>query len=85
MNISGEKACATADPEIFFPLGEDRANPNRWQQAVINEAKEFCGRCVLNAICLEYAIENKENYGIWGGLTTYERTRLVRRNNRKPA
>lgn len=33
-----------------------------------DEAKEICLRCLVRSECLAWAIENKVEYGIWGGL-----------------
>lgn len=33
-------------------------------------------RCPLLNLCLETALENKEQYGIWGGMTPYERRKF---------
>lgn len=43
------------------------------------EALRLCGVCVVTAACLEYALRNKEAYGIWGGMTTKERKSLARK------
>ncbi|WP_407672362.1 WhiB family transcriptional regulator [Parafrankia discariae] len=32
------------------------------------EAKRICSGCEVRAECLEYALENDERFGIWGGL-----------------
>ena len=55
--------CAQTDPEIFFPEkgGGTRA------------AKRVCRACEVRAECLEYALENGERHGIWGGLSERER------------
>jgi WhiB family redox-sensing transcriptional regulator len=36
-------------------------------------AKEICGACAVRSQCLDYALINKEQFGIWGGLTPEER------------
>jgi hypothetical protein len=38
--------------------------------------------CDVPLDCLEYALANGERYGIWGGLTERERTRLRRQAQR---
>ena len=58
--------CAQTDPELFFPdVGMSNAL-----------AKKICGACPVQAECLEWALTNGEDYGIWGGLTAKERYRL---------
>lgn len=60
--------CIEADPDLFFP---ERGSPG-------DSAKRVCVECDVRLECLEYALANGERYGIWGGLTERERTRLRR-------
>lgn len=60
--------CAQTDPEAFFP---EKGGSTR-------EAKRVCRSCEVRAECLEYAIENDERFGIWGGLSERERRRISR-------
>jgi len=39
-------------------------------------ARELCFSCPIQLECLEYAILNKEKFGIWGGTLPAERKRL---------
>lgn len=64
-----QAACKQADPDLFFP---ERGSPG-------DSAKRVCVNCAVRLECLEYALANSERYGIWGGLTERERTRLRRR------
>ncbi len=61
--------CAQTDPEAFFP---EKGGSTR-------EAKKVCISCEVRAECLEYALENDERFGIWGGLSERERRRLKKR------
>ena len=49
------------------------------------KAKIICGQCGVQQQCLEYANENNETIGVWGGLTPKERGvgRLARIERRK--
>jgi WhiB family transcriptional regulator, redox-sensing transcriptional regulator len=68
--------CAEADPEIFFPAHDDPAI----------EARKICTRCSVRTDCLQFALDNHEQYGIWGGLDPKERANLRRKLTRpKPA
>ncbi len=58
--------CAQTDPEAFFP---EKGGSTR-------EAKRICEGCEVRSECLEYALENDERFGIWGGLSERERRRL---------
>lgn len=59
--------CAQTDPEIFFP--------ESGQSGLA--AKRTCGRCEVRAHCLEEALVLGEHFGIWGGLSSGERNRLL--------
>lgn len=66
-----EANCRDIDPDLFFPLrGED-----------IGRAKAVCWGCAVREECLEYALDNNEEQGIWGGLSGKERKRLRRQRN----
>ena len=60
--------CAQTDPEAFFP---EKGGSTR-------DAKRVCQSCEVRAECLEYALENDERFGIWGGLSERERRKLRR-------
>lgn len=40
-------------------------------------AVAFCQHCSVIQPCLQYAIENKIEYGVWGGKTAYARKNLT--------
>nr|BFF06830.1 hypothetical protein GCM10023233_17990 [Brevibacterium otitidis] len=61
--------CAQTDPEAFFP---EKGGSTR-------EAKKVCASCEVRFECLEYALQNDERFGIWGGLSERERRRLKKR------
>ncbi len=61
--------CAQTDPEAFFP---EKGGSTR-------DAKKICTSCEVKAECLEYALQNDERFGIWGGLSERERRKLRRR------
>jgi WhiB family transcriptional regulator, redox-sensing transcriptional regulator len=42
-------------------------------------AKAVCAVCSVRAICLKYALENREPHGVWGGLNESERVELLLR------
>lgn len=58
-----EGACLGIDQDIFFP---ERGASTRLAKAV-------CRRCEVQEECLEYAVNNGEKFGIWGGLSERER------------
>jgi len=64
-----DSLCAQTDPEAFFP---EKGGSTR-------DAKKICGSCEVRTHCLEYALENDERFGIWGGLSERERRKLRKR------
>lgn len=58
--------CAETDPEAFFP---EKGGSTR-------DAKRICDSCDVRQQCLEYALQNDERFGIWGGLSERERRKL---------
>lgn len=61
-------ACRGADVELFFSVEEDDQK----------QALEYCARCEVRAECLEEAVNNREMYGIWGGMPESDRRSLIR-------
>ncbi|MDV7194641.1 WhiB family transcriptional regulator [Mycolicibacterium fortuitum] len=64
----GEAACASADPEAWFP---EKGQPYAM-------AKRICATCPVKAECLEYALANRERAGVWGGLSERERRQVLK-------
>ncbi len=63
-------ACRNADPLVFFPTTRDG----------VDEALAICATCPVRADCLDYAVEARERFGVWGGMTEKQRRRLLRRS-----
>jgi WhiB family redox-sensing transcriptional regulator len=70
-----DAACATADPEVFFPREGD--------EAAISAAKRVCARCPVRDQCLQYSFDTREEFGIWGGLDEWERHALLESQQRE--
>lgn len=60
-------SCAFVDPEMWFP--KEPGDPGKM-------AKWICRRCPVKSQCLQYALDNDEVHGIWGGLSRMERRKL---------
>lgn len=67
-----EALCRGTDPGVFYP---ERGAPTKPVRAL----RTACRSCVVRAACLEFALENGEHVGIWGGLPERSR-RLLRRS-----
>ncbi len=61
-------ACRDADAELFFAKTrvDERA------------ALAVCSACPVVEACLEFALEARERFGVWGGTHERERRRLFR-------
>jgi WhiB family redox-sensing transcriptional regulator len=55
--------CAQTDPDAFFPEKGGTTLP----------AKRVCAVCDVRADCLAYAFRTDERFGIWGGMSAFER------------
>jgi len=59
----------TDKTETFFPeFGE--------VQEKTKEAKALCATCPMVLACLNQALKDNQQYGIWGGATVQERKRM---------
>ncbi len=65
---SAQGQCNGIEPGLFFPP----------RGASVSEAKAVCATCSVATLCLEFALENGEKFGIWGGRSERER-RVIRR------
>lgn len=61
-------SCRGAPPSMFF--FED-TSPN-------HDARRMCYTCPVRLDCLEYAVENEKDWGIWAGVTARVRLTLRR-------
>ncbi|MFD4029758.1 WhiB family transcriptional regulator [Streptomyces sp. NPDC058637] len=71
-------ACRDEDPDLFFPIGS--TGPALVQT---EDAKAVCATCPVREQCLEWALENGQESGVWGGLGEGERRALKRRTRRQ--
>jgi WhiB family redox-sensing transcriptional regulator len=68
-----EAYCKGKDTNLFYPeIGTKGAAEQT------KTMKSFCALCKVSAECLQTAIEYDEQFGIWGGLTPKERSRVRR-------
>lgn len=69
-----EAACRKTNPETFFHPEGERGPRRRDREAA---AKAVCQSCPVVAECLEHALNVREPYGVWGGLSELERGLLL--------
>ncbi len=61
--------CRDVPPAVFFPsdgLG-------------VQAAQKVCEGCPVTQACLDYALVNRIDHGVWGGCSERERRRILRR------
>lgn len=61
-------ACADTAPDDLFVQG-----------AAQHQAKRVCRTCPVQLDCLSDALDNRVEFGVWGGLTERERRALLAR------
>lgn len=61
-------SCRASDPDALFVQG-----------AAQNRAKAVCLGCPVRTECLADALDNRTEFGVWGGMTERERRALLRR------
>lgn len=66
-------ACASADPDLFFPVSATGISA-----AQADQACRICAGCRVRRQCLQFAMDHGEMEGIWGGTTPEERVRARR-------
>jgi WhiB family transcriptional regulator, redox-sensing transcriptional regulator len=72
-------ACKGADTDLFFGPSAEFVTARQQREA---QAKAFCARCPARAECLEYALDTREAYGVWGGANEDERRAMLRQRRR---
>ena len=67
--------CADKPPSLFFPS----------DGVGVEVAKRVCADCPMKVMCLEYALSNRIDHGVWGGTSERERRRILKaRAARRP-
>lgn len=64
----GEAVCTSVDPEIFHP---EKGGSTK-------EAKIVCAACPVATLCLQWALDHDERFGVYGGYSERERRRIKR-------
>ena len=62
--------CRHHDPKLWTP------NPPE-VEAKSMEAKKICRQCPVLAECREWALDHRETYGVWGGLSEGDRDKIL--------
>jgi len=77
---------ASSPTNLFYAEGQQNNAQVQAAKAVCNGTHpEHPGRCPVLEECLDYAIENSERFGVWGGCSERERRRIKRQRHREEA
>lgn len=61
--------CRNEPPERFFPS----------DGVGVEVAKGICATCPVRPTCLEHALTNRIDHGVWGGASERQRRRILKR------
>jgi WhiB family redox-sensing transcriptional regulator len=61
--------CAHEAPSTFFPS----------DGVGVEVARRICATCPVKDECLEHALVNRIDHGVWGGCSERERRRILKR------
>jgi WhiB family transcriptional regulator, redox-sensing transcriptional regulator len=61
--------CRNHPPATFFPS----------DGVGVERARKICAGCAVASECLEYALINRIDHGVWGGTSERERRRILKR------
>lgn len=62
-----DSLCSQTDPDAFYP---DKGESTK-------DAKRVCAACPAQQLCLEWALDNGERFGVWGGKSERERRAIL--------
>lgn len=65
---AAQGSCRTGDPDVLFVQGAEQ-----------NRAKAMCMGCPVRTECLADALDNRVEFGVWGGMTERERRALLKK------
>ena len=67
--------CRSCPPSVFFPS----------DGVGVEVARRICADCPVKEPCLEYALRNGVDHGVWGGASERERRRIARQRRLQAA
>lgn len=67
--------CNNHPPAVFFPS----------DGVGVEVAKQICGTCPVKEPCLEYALRQRVDHGVWGGASERQRRRILKARRQEAA
>lgn len=71
-----EGSCGQVGPRWFFPDEDEDAPRGRGMSYL--EGRKVCADCPVRAKCLQYALDTRQEHGLWGGVSPRERNRMLK-------
>jgi WhiB family transcriptional regulator, redox-sensing transcriptional regulator len=65
--------CRDVDPELFFQADRERSSVRRRRE---RRAQEVCAQCPVIRECRDFALNSREGFGIWGGMSEGDRIKV---------
>lgn len=72
-------SCRGEDPSLFFHPEGERGSARLARERT---AKTICAGCPVRRECARHALQVREPYGVWGGLSEEDREATYRRSAR---
>ena len=66
--------CRSVDADLWFEEWPSKYDP----------AFKFCAECPVQVQCLRASFDNREEFGVWGGMSANEHNRLEPKYRKKP-
>ncbi|WP_328625457.1 WhiB family transcriptional regulator [Streptomyces sp. NBC_00353] len=67
-------ACSGMDSSVLFSPSGERGRRRRERE---ERARRVCDTCVVWQECARMALDTREQYGVWGGLSEADRVRML--------
>lgn len=68
-------SCSNHAPEVFFPS----------DGVGVIRAQRICNDCPVKVECLDYALTERIDHGVWGGASERQRRRLLKQRRTSTA
>lgn len=76
---SRERACDGEPSDTFITPGDADDEPPYPSP----RARGLCSVCPVRVDCLQYALDQDIEFGVWGGLSAFQRSQIRRKQPRK--
>lgn len=75
-------ACSGTETDLFF--GGEHESPRR-RASREARVRAVCASCPVRLKCLQFALDHRIRYGVWGGMDEAERAAMLLRLRRRQA